>query len=268
MGWLFSSLQLSVLWPLCAVAAMTPSIAGDPSSLSEFKLDATEARVALELALEENALLREKIAVAEATAAKLTESLAIANSEAEVFRRQSGDLKLKLEALGVDAVGGNTGKLEQRLLKAVNDLRLSEEKRKLLNDAVLSLSEAVVRFLKVSSTEDSEARVTLEAQLRHASAAVTASPESNQNQSTATAVITDAAVISIKEELSLIVANVGSKHGVKVGMPFTVLRNNLIIGTIRVVDVRDRIAGALVQNLTSEKEKIRVGDRLKVEAQP
>src|SRR6478735_1347926 len=124
MAWLSPSYLHSRLWPLLAVVALSPSSAGDPSSLSEFKLDATEAKVALELALEENALLQEKIAVAEATASKLTESLAIANSEAEVFRRQAGDLKLKLEALGVDAVGGNTGKLEQRLLKAVNDLRL------------------------------------------------------------------------------------------------------------------------------------------------
>ena len=73
-------------------------------------------------------------------------------------------------------------------------------------------------------------------------------------------------VISIKEELSLVVANVGQKQGVKVGMPFQVLRGDQLIGTVRVVDARDKIAGAVIQNLTSEKDKIKVGDRLKVDA--
>lgn len=262
------TIQRFVLWPLCAATAIVSSVAGDPSSLSEFNLDATEAKVALELALEENALLQEKIAVAEATAAKLTESLALANSEAEVFRRQAGDLKLKLEALGVDAAGGNAGKIEQRLLKAVNDLRLAEESRKVLNDSLLGLSEAVVRFLKVSSTADADARLALEDQMRQATSVAGKATPSSHEVASNPASLTDAAVISIKDELNLIVTNIGSKQGVKVGMPFTVLRNNLIVGTIRVVDVRERIAGALVQNLTSEKEKIRVGDRLRVEAQP
>ena len=133
---------------------------------------------------------------------------------------------------------------------------------------VLALSEAVVRFLKVSTTEDADARLALEEQLRHANSALTGANDPSKGPAATNPTITDAAVINIKDELSLIVANVGSKHGVKVGMPFTVLRNNLIVGTIRVVDVRERICGALVQNLTSEKEKIRVGDRLKVEAQP
>src|SRR5688572_5984831 len=100
----FSPVRRNVARLLCAGAAIVQCLAGEqPSSLSEFDLDATEAKVALELALEENALLQEKLAIAEATAAKLTESIAIANGEAEVFRRQAGDLKLKLEALGVDA---------------------------------------------------------------------------------------------------------------------------------------------------------------------
>jgi hypothetical protein len=263
-----SSFSRSVFRFLSVFTVAIPLVAGEPSSLSDFNLDATEAKVALELALEENALLQEKIAVAEATAAKLTQSIAIANSEAEVFRRQAGDLKLKLEALGIDAAGGNTAKLENRLLKAVSDLRLAEESRKAHSDALLSLSEAVVRFLKVAATEDADARLTLETQLRKANQIVGKASEPANEPAANTATITDAAVISVKEELSLIVANIGVRQGVKVGMPFTVTRGDQVVGSIRVVDVRDRICGALVQILNSEKDKIKVGDRLRVEAQP
>ncbi|MHA3770310.1 hypothetical protein ACXR0O_02095 [Verrucomicrobiota bacterium sgz303538] len=259
--------QLFVSLLVCLSPVLTPVRAGENSSFSNLDLDANEAKIALEMALEENAALQEKLAVSEATAAKLTQSIAIANSEAEVFRRQSGELKLRLEALGLEAAGGNQGKLEQRLLKAVSDLRIAEEARKRASDALLGLSEAVIRFLSVAETKDSEARLALEAQMRQATAAITGASTAGDNAPSG-ANLAEASVISIKEELNLIVINVGSRQGVKVGMPFQVSRGNQVIGTVRVVDVRDRISGALVQNLVAEKEKIHGGDRLKVEAQP
>jgi hypothetical protein len=73
-------------------------------------------------------------------------------------------------------------------------------------------------------------------------------------------------VVDTKEDLSLVVANIGAKHGVKVGMPFQVWRDNRRIGNVRVVDVRDRISGAVIQNLESEKETVKTGDRLRVDA--
>jgi hypothetical protein len=63
-----------------------------------------------------------------------------------------------------------------------------------------------------------------------------------------------------------VVANLGARNGVKVGMPFQVLRGDQLIGTVRVVDVREKIAGAVIQNLNSDKERIKWGDRLKIDA--
>ena len=40
------------------------------------------------------------------------------------------------------------------------------------------------------------------------------------------------------------------------------------IASLRVVDVRQKICGAVVQEMDSKKEKIKVGDRLQVDAQP
>ena len=58
---------------------------------------------------------------------------------------------------------------------------------------------------------------------------------------------------------------VGEKQGVKIGMPLRVLRNDKKVATLRVVDVRQRICGAVIQEMVSEKDKIRVGDRLQVD---
>jgi hypothetical protein len=62
------------------------------------------------------------------------------------------------------------------------------------------------------------------------------------------------------------VANIGSRHGVKVGMPFDVVRGDNIVGSVRIVDVREKIAGGLIQYLT-DRERIKTGDRLKVASQ-
>jgi hypothetical protein len=76
----------------------------------------------------------------------------------------------------------------------------------------------------------------------------------------------EAMVVDVRDELSLIVANVGEKHGVKIGMPFQVWRDGRKVGEVRVVDVRDRISGAVVQNLENNKNPVKAGDRLRVDA--
>ena len=71
---------------------------------------------------------------------------------------------------------------------------------------------------------------------------------------------------AVKPEIGCVVINLGSKQGVKVGMPFKVTRGDKLIGTVRVVDARQGFAGTVIQNLASEKEPIRLGDTVKVEA--
>jgi hypothetical protein len=70
----------------------------------------------------------------------------------------------------------------------------------------------------------------------------------------------------VKEEWSFVVANLGEKHGVKIGMPLRIMRGEQKIATVRVVDVRQQICGAIIEEMDSEKEKIRVGDHLEVDA--
>ena len=78
----------------------------------------------------------------------------------------------------------------------------------------------------------------------------------------------DGSVISVKDEWSFVVGNLGEKQGVKIGMPMRVMRGDKKIATLRVVDVRQRICGAVIQEMDSGKEQIKVGDRLQVETRP
>lgn len=207
---------------------------------------------------------QEQILLLRSTVKSLTDSLAIANSEAEMFKRQSADLSLKIEALGLADVEKDSSKLEQRLLAAVRDMRvLKQQNEKALSQLVL-LSEAIQVMIKGAREIDPAARLTVETELRKTNEILGTPAAASADAIEAT--LTDGMIMDVQDRLSLIVANIGEKNGVRVGMPFQVWRDNKRIGEVRVVEVRERICGAVIQSLESEKEPVKAGDRLKVDA--
>jgi chromosome segregation ATPase len=235
-------------------------------SLTDREIESSETKTALQALLRDNAALEKKLRETEASVAALQKNLVVANTESEVFKRQAAELKLRLEALGLDAAG-DPAKLEQKLLKAVNNLRIAEDGRKELLSALIELSEAVLAYQQMAKTTNADARQTLEAALRRAHQAMGVSSADAADAAAVPATLTDASVIAVKDELALIVANVGRLQGVREGMPFRVFRGNEDIGTVRVVDVREKIAGAVIQNLRSATVRVQMGDRLRVEAE-
>jgi hypothetical protein len=119
--------------------------------------------------------------------------------------------------------------------------------------------------LKTSQGGDAKARMDVEAQLRSINTLITKSVSAPD---LAEPSLLDGSVVSVKEEWSFVVGNLGEKQGVKIGMPMRVMHDDRKIATVRVVDVRQKICGAVIQEMSSNKETIRVGDRLQVDAQP
>jgi hypothetical protein len=234
--------------------------AGGNSSLSESEIESADRKVTAAAMLSQNDELRTQLSLARESIKTLTDSLAASNVEAEVFRRKYSDLQLRMEALGLESANKNRAKLEQRLLNAVSDLRLMQKEREEYRDQMLRLSEAILPLLKTSTGGDAQARMEVEAQLRRSSELAAKSRNSPEE----TATLVDGRVVSIKEEWSLVVGNIGEKQGVKMGMPMRVMRADKLIATLRVVDVRQRICGAVIQDMGSGK--IKVGDRLQVDA--
>ncbi len=206
--------------------------------------------------------LRKQLAIAQESLKALTASLAESNAEAELFRRKYSDLELRMEALGLASADKDRAKLEQRLLAAVGDLQLAQKERDEFRDQMLRLNEAIFRYLQTSAGGDAQERMEVEAQLRSTSALVSRDDSLPAVQPG----LMDGSVLSVKEEWSFVVGNLGENQGVKVGMPMRVMRGDRKIASVRVVDVRQRICGAVIQQMDSPKEKIRVGDRLQVDA--
>jgi small-conductance mechanosensitive channel len=210
----------------------------------------------------DEATAQERLVLAENTIRQLTQSLASANAEAETFKRQAADLSLKLQALGADR---DDDKIEQRLLAAVRDLRLSKKDGEDYRSELIQLSEAVVALLKSSDSIAPQNRMAVETELRRTNEML-GSPTGVPGAEAVEPTLQDAMVVDVRDELSLIVANVGEKHRVKIGMPFQVWRDDKKIADARVVDVRERISGAVIQNLENNKNPVKAGDRLRVDA--
>ena len=234
------------------------------SSLSESKVENAEHAVTAGALLVQNEELLRQLSVEQESLKALTSSLAESNAEAELFRRKYSDLELRMEALGLASASKDRAKLEQRLLAAVSDLQLAQKERDEYRDQMLRLNEAMLRYLKTSQGGDAQARMEVETQLRSTNNLVTRSASAPDSAEPS---LLDGSVISVKDEWSFVVGNLGEKEGVKIGMPMRVMRNDRKIATLRVVDVRQKICGAVIQEMDSEKEKIRIGDRLQVDAQ-
>jgi len=230
------------------------------SSLSDSKNESGTVTVAALLAQKEE--LRRQLSLSQETVQTLTTSLAESNAEAELFRRKFADLQLRMEALGLASASKDRAKLEQRLLTAVSDLQLAQKERDQYRDQMMQLSETMLRYLKTAEGGDPQARMGVETQLRSMNALVDKSAKAQPPNGS----LLDGSVISVKEEWSFVVGNFGAREGVKIGMPLRVKRGDDVVAKLRVVDVRERICGAVVQE--SGKEKIKVGDRLEVDARP
>jgi hypothetical protein len=244
---------------------LAPGLAAEDSSLSDPNLETAEAKVTAETLLSRNDLLRKQLSLDRETQKTLTDSLVVSNAEAELFRRKYSELQLRMETLGVESVSKDRAKLEQRLLKAVSDLQLINKEKEAYREQLLSLTETMLHYVKSTQSADPQARAEVEAQLRAANQLLSARDAAAPNEETAPDLL-DGKVISVKEEWSLVVGNLGAHQGVKLGMPLRVVRAGKTIATLRVVDVREKISGAVIQELDSEEVKIKVGDRLEVDA--
>ena len=237
------------------------------SSLTESKIEDAETKVTAEALLAQNEDLRRQLSIQQESLKTLTASLAESNAEAEVFRRKFADLESRMETLGLASASKDRAKLEQRLLAAVSDLRLAKKEGDQLRDQLLGLNESLLRYLKTVEGGDAQARADVEAQLRKTNELVGRSTRLRQGsggQASDQPSLMDASVLSVKDEWSFVVANIGEQQGVKIGMPLRVMRGEQKIATLRVVDVRQRICGAVIED--SGKEKIKVGDRLQADA--
>ena len=230
--------------------------AQEEGSLKNLDLNKNGAKAAIDALSAENLDLKMRLAETERALRVLQEGYGSVSSETEVFRRKAVELSVRLESLG-------TGPLDARLVKLLKELKLASDERRKFRDTLIQLNEAVLHYQKDSTHENSAARLELEVAMRDTASVLGLDSTKAVGVQSVSSTLTDSIVVSVKDDIALVVANVGLNHGVRLGMPFEVVRGQEVIGMIRIVDIRQTVSGALIQNL-SKNTTIKVGDHLKV----
>lgn len=255
---------------MVAVAGMVVMLdlhpeAHSAGSFTDLNIEYGELKLALDAASAENRRLRESIADKAKALSDSKQRLLEASGEVAVFKAQMLQMKLRMEALGIGVVAGESRKLEQRLLAAVNQLRATTLEKSKLSEALVRLTEAAGLYVKAGSGQNADLRLTLESELRNSNSALLVESITSCEPLHAPT-LKGGRIIGVNESLSLVVINVGFSAGVKNGMPMRVARGQKMLGNIRVVDVREKLAGAVIQDLTSETESLKIGDNVNVAA--
>ena len=77
--------------------------------------------------------------------------------------------------------------------------------------------------------------------------------------------IHEASIIGVKDDHGVVVLNIGTNSGAKIGMPFRLFRKDRPVGTSIIIDVRDNISAALIKNLKIQEDYPKVGDLASVD---
>lgn len=191
--------------------------------------------------------MQQELVQREAVIRKLTEELAIARTESELFQKKWADAQLRAQSLGVKFGDNDDSALQHELIDGVRALHLAELERQRLVDQLKRLLAGL----------ESGADVT--AEIARAKSLLTAIRPATGDGSTTNTTVTgpeptleSARVLEVNPNLRLVVLNVGLLHGVRVGMPFVVFRGDRVVAELKVVEVRRRICGALIENVDKD----------------
>lgn len=188
------------------------------------------------------------------------------NAEAVEFRKSYNDVRLQLEAFGIESVTDGQSGVEARLLKAMNDIRILEEEKLALSESLINLSDVTLRLIDAVENKKSDKEL-----IKDVKGAVDDSDialgigriDGAENFIDGT--IHEASIIGVKDDHGVVVLNIGTNSGAKIGMPFRLFRKDRPVGTSIIIDVRDNISAALIKNLKIQEDYPKVGDLASVD---
>lgn len=191
----------------------------------------------------------------------LQRSLIEANRSEKQSSDQLAQVRGHLEALGKNLLDGG----DDRLLQAVSDLQLANERTALLEKAVTNLTTAVNDYRSQAVASDPDARLRLETSLRELDAVLGLRQKPRPDVRAGT--LQQARIVSLDQESGMMVLNLGESQGAKIGMTFRLTRGQQPYGKAILSDVRKGVSGAFVENLDNVAESPRTGDLAVLETQ-
>lgn len=233
--------------------------AASPKTPAEAELIIAELEMALDAAGLRCKELEEILGREEEGNVPLESALAVANAEAEAYRERYKELRLNVESWGMESLGSDQA-LRERLIVAVREREQAMKRHAQALEQLLALSEAMVDYLKTSSTGDGAMRLRVEEQLRKADE-ILGYGAKRQAVEGETKPMDEGRVVSLKEDFRLAVLDIGKRSGVRLGLPMDLYRKDRLVGSGIVVDVREQVCGVIVQKIYKEGDQVKLSDR-------
>ena len=218
-----------------------------------------ELRVLVERLTSDNERLKTELEQRETVIRLLTENLAVARTESELFQKQWKEAQLRAQALGVNFADDSARQTQRQLVESVRALYLAEVERQRLTQQLQRLLDVVQKQGDVAG-ESARAKALL---------ATVERPATNEAGKSAAAgsptagTLGAATVLDVNPNLRLVVLNVGLLQGARIGMPLVVLRGDRVVAELKIVDVRQRICGALIERM-EKSVTLKTGDVARV----
>jgi len=214
---------------------------------------ADELRVLVEKLTSDNQRLKAELEQRETIIRLLTENLAIARTESELFQKKWSDAQLRAQTLGVNFADETMTQVQRQLVESIRALYLAEAERQRLIEQLQRLLDAIQKQGDVAG-ELARTKALLATSEQAPSALAKKAIEGT---------LGSAMVLDVDPNLRLVVLNIGLLQGARVGMPLVVLHGDRVVAELRMVEVRQRICGALIERM-DKNVTLKTGDVTRV----
>ena len=214
---------------------------------------ADELRVVVEALTSDNQRLKTELEQRETIIRLLTENLAIARTESELFQKKWSEAQLRAQTLGVNFADESATQAQRQLVESVRALYLAEAERQRLAEQLQRLLSAIQKQGDVAgelARTKALLATTETSGIDRTGKIVGKLPEGTLQSAT---------VLDVSPNLRLVVLNVGLLQGARVGMPLVVLHGDRVVAELKIVEVRKRICGALIERVET-KVILKAGD--------
>ena len=190
------------------------------------------------------------------------DELLLAQAEAKAYRAAWLDLQRRDEILGIAALSNDVRDSHDQIARLSGELIRAERYAKELAEQTTSVLDAAANW---AGEPIPAKKAAARAEFESAKRAFSELAKNNHPRPLARS-LTDAQVVAVDRDQQALVLNLGRSQGAKEGMPFRILRGDKVLGTCRLLEVRELVSAGLPENL-NDGIVIQVGDRVSVLAQ-
>ena len=195
----------------------------------------------------------------EAAPVSRTDELLMAQAEAQAYRAAWLDLQHRDEVLGVATLSNDVRDSHEQVARLSGELIRAERFAKEITE---QMNRVIVAAANWAGESLPAKKAAARAEFESAKRGWSELEKRNLPRPMASG-LSDAQVVAVDREQQSIVLNLGLRQGAKEGMPFRILRGDKVLGSCRLLEVRELVSAGLPEEL-AEGVQIQVGDRVAV----